>query len=569
MKFTVFSSIFVCLGFPVVGQESKPAPGAAGSVETVPVQEKDKNKEKAPGEAKPPAPPPTDAKPASKPAPPKKPEEAAKPDAAAKDKPSVTRHAITINGKRLNYTATAGTIPLSKPTGEPRANVFYVAYTLNDKTAGTPAAPAPAGDGANSNAAPPPKKPAAANTRPVTFCFNGGPGSSAVWLHLGAFGPRRVEMSQDGIAPVKPPFQLVDNAHTLLESTDLVFIDPVSTGYSRAEKGEDAKQFHGYMEDVESVGDFIRLYVSRNLRWQSPKFIMGESYGGIRCAGLSSHLQSRYGMYLNGVIIVSGVLDFQTLTPDSVNDVPYVLYLPSFTATAYYHKKLGADRMKDFAATLQAADAFAQGRYATALLKGGALSAQEKDAIAAEVSSFTSLPKDYVLRQNLRIGPGEFFGKLLENERKAIGRFDARVTGDPDVGDPSYHVVYGAYASTFNAYVRRELNVENDQPYEILSRQVQPWNYQPFTNRYVNVAESLGGAMKANPALKLFVASGYYDLATPSAAIRYSIDHLDLGENLRANVRYGHYEGGHMMYTNVPELEKLSRDISQFIREAK
>lgn len=488
----------------------------------------------------------------------KKAPEAGKPDEKPapgdKSKPVVTQHEIKIGGKNLSYTATAGTLQLTKSGGEPRANVFFTAYTVGGKKDAKPADK---------------KHPDAAATRPVTFCFNGGPGSSAVWLHMGAFGPRRVVLPDGGTGTPKPPFQLADNEYTLLESTDLVFIDPVSTGYSRAEKGEDPKQFHGFNEDVESVGDFIRLYVSKNQRWQSPKFIMGESYGGIRAAGLSGHLQERYGMSLNGVIIVSGVLDFQTLDATDTNDLAFICYLPTMSSVAFYHKKLDASLMKDRAETVKAAEEFAQGAYASALLKGASLSKQEKEKVAAEVAKFTSLPADLILRENLRVSPSLYFRKLLEKENLVAGRFDGRVIGDPEVGDPSYANVYGAFSSTFNSYVRGELKIENDQPYEILSRAVHPWNYQPFTNKYVNVAGTLNEAIKSNPSLRVYVACGHYDLATPGGAIRHSFDHMTLTEEQRKNIQFGFYEGGHMMYTNLPELEKLTKEITGFINTAK
>lgn len=472
------------------------------------------------------------------------------------EKLSITQHVLKIGEKPLRYTATAGTLALTKSGGETRANVFFTAYTLNQGGPGKPDAGKPA-----------PKPDLSA--RPVTFCFNGGPGSSAVWLHLGAFGPRRVLLPEGGTGTPKPPFQLVDNAYTLLETTDLVFIDPVSTGYSRPEKGEDAKQFHGFNEDLESVGDFIRLYVSKNQRWASPKFLLGESYGAIRAAGLAGHLQDRYGMALNGIMIVSGLLDFQTLSASGPNDLPYICFLPSMASVAFYHHKLSPELSKDRATTTAAASEFAHGAYASALLKGAALSAEEKERIADQLAKFTSLPKDLILRENLRVDASLFFRKLLEQENKTIGRFDGRVVGDPEIGDPSYANVYSAFSSSLNAYIRGELKVENDQPYEILTSQVHPWNYQSFTNRYVTVAETLNEAMKSNPSLQVYVACGHYDLATPAEGIRFSFNHMTLTPAQRQHVQFGEYEGGHMMYTNLPELVKLSTAVRGFIQAAK
>ncbi len=485
----------------------------------------------------------------------------AKPEGPAnpKEKLSVTQHVLKVGDKPLRYTATAGTLTLSKSGGEPRANVFFTAYTMNSGGHGKP----------QKEGGPKPDAVEPANPRPVTFCFNGGPGSSAVWLHLGAFGPRRVLLPEGGTGTPKPPFQLVDNAHTLLEQTDLVFIDPVSTGYSRAEKGEDAKQFHGFSEDLESVGDFIRLYVSKNKRWASPKFLLGESYGAIRAAGLAGHLQERYGMALNGIAIVSGLLDFQTLSASGPNDLPYVVFLPTMASVAFYHQKLSPELQKDRAATTAAATEFAHGAYASALLRGAALPADEKEKIAETLAKFTSLPKDLILRENLRVDASMFFRKLLEKENKTIGRFDGRVVGDPEIGDPSYANVYSAFSSSLNAYIRTELKVENDQPYEILTSEVHPWSYKQFTNRYVTVAETLNEAMKSNPSLKVYVACGHYDLATPADGIRFSFNHMTLSDAQRKNVQFGDYEGGHMMYTNLPELEKLSDALRKFIDAAK
>ncbi|MBP7950917.1 MAG: peptidase S10 [Verrucomicrobiales bacterium] len=530
--------------FSAFAQDAKPAQGAKAKVDEQgkpdwPKRPKKVRETKKPSESDPAA---TQEAKQPEPAPDKKDGKASPPP------PAVTKHELHLAGKRLAYAATAGTMVLSKPGGEPRANVFYVAYTA---------------DGTGRD-----KKQHSAADRPLTFCFNGGPGSSAVWLHLGAFGPRRVVLPDGGITPPKPPFELTDNEECLLDATDLVFVDPVSTGYSRPEKGEDPKQFHGFNEDVESVGDFIRLYVSKNQRWASPKFIMGESYGAIRCGGLADHLQSRYGMYLNGLIIVSGLWDFQTLDANPPNDLPFICYLPTMAAAAHYHKKLPPVLQQDFAAAVKQADEFAHGAYAAALLKGAGLSAEEKQNVAQAVAYFTGLPADFILRENLRISPGQFFRKLLESEDKVVGRFDARVTGDPEVGDPSFGVVFGAFASTLNDYVRRELKVENDQPYEILSRQVQPWNYQPYTNRYLSVSEAVASAMKTNPALRIYIACGWYDMATPFCGIRHSVRHMNLDEKQRTAIQFGFYEGGHMMYTNLPELRKLSGDLRQFLQAA-
>jgi carboxypeptidase C (cathepsin A) len=470
--------------------------------------------------------------------------EPAKEKEAAADASAETSHKLVLKSGEVSYKATAGTLTLKKADGSPRAKVFHVAYRR---------------EGLDE---------AAQLARPVCFCFNGGPGSSAVWLHMGAFGPQRVVLDADGsgLASPKPPFKTTANEHSLLDVADLVFLDPVSTGYSRAEKPEDAKQFHGFSEDVESVGDFIRLYVSKNKLWDSPKFLMGESYGAIRGAGLSEHLQSRYGMYLNGLIIVSGVLDFQTLQSRGTNDLSRICFLPSMAATAHFHKKLSPERQANFSQLLADAEKFSQTTYSTALLRGNALTEAERKAVAAELSGLIGLPQDVLLRQNLRIDPGFFFSKLLETEEKQIGRFDSRVVGSPNQDDPSYDVVYGAYAGALNSYVREQLNFAEERPYEILNRAVNPWNYSQFTGTYVSVADDLASAMNANPSLGVYIACGYRDLATPYMAIRHTTDHLSIPAKLRENIQYGYYEAGHMMYTNAPDLAKLAGEVRGFIQ---
>jgi carboxypeptidase C (cathepsin A) len=472
----------------------------------------------------------------------KKPEDKKPEDKKDNDDSAVTQHKLALGGQTLEYTATAGTITLTKAYGEPRAKMFYVSYVRT---------------GAENAAA-----------RPVCFCFNGGPGSSAVWLHMGAFGPRRVVMPEGGTTAPKPPYSLTENEHTLLRDADLVFVDPVSTGLSQAEKGEDPKQFFGFQEDVESVGEFVRLWITKNSRWGSPKFLLGESYGAIRVSGLADYLQSRFGMYLNGIIIVSGLLDFKTLSPDDQNDVPFIGWLPGYTAAAHFHKKLAPELMGDFQGLWNRSRDFARGAYSHALLRGSSLPQEDRERIAAELSALTGLPKDFILRENLRIDPSTFRRKLLEAEDKVIGRFDARCTGV--TGDPSYSVVYGAFATLMNSYLRDKdgLNYQTDRAYEILNGGgVQPWNYGRG-NTYFDVCERLAGAIAENPALHVFVACGYHDLATPAEGIEYSIRHLDLPQELRSNIHFGYYDGGHMMYTVLPSLQKLTADVSGFIKQA-
>ena len=468
---------------------------------------------------------------------------------------SQTSHSIVINGETIAYTATAGRLVLKaedeKEGEKPKASIFFVAYTRD------------AGPGVDPTAH--------AAARPITFSFNGGPGSSSVWLHLGLLGPRRVVLEEDG-RPLPPPYRLVDNTFSLLDKTDLVFIDPVTTGFSRAVPGETDKQFHGFKTDIESVGDFIRLYVSRNHRWTSPRYLIGESYGTTRAAGLSGYLQERHGFYLNGIMLVSVVLNFMTVRFAPGNDLPYLLFLPTYAATARYHGKLGADVPGDLAELLAEVEAFAMNEYALALLRGDALPAEERTAIAERLARYTGLSADYIARTNLRIDIHRFVKELLRNQRRTAGRLDSRYTGiDRDAAgerhefDPSYALIQGPYTGLLNDYVRRELRFDSDLPYEILSDRVQPWKFDEHQNSYVNVGETLRQAMSMNPHLRVFVANGYYDLATPYLATRYTFDHLELDESLRGNVTMSYYEAGHMMYIHDPSLAQLRNDLAAFL----
>jgi carboxypeptidase C (cathepsin A) len=458
-----------------------------------------------------------------------------------------TKHTIKIGGREIKYTATAGTILLKLEDGTPKASVFYIAYSKDDVS-----------DTAR---------------RPVTFTFNGGPGSASIWLHLGAFGPRRVEMGDAG-ALLPPPYKLVDNEYSLLDVTDLVFIDPVSTGYSRAVPGETPNQFHGIQQDIESVGDFIRLYATRNKRWTSPKFLAGESYGTTRAAGLSGYLQQRYGMYLNGIILISSILNFQTAAFDTGNDLPYILYLPTYTAIAWYHKKLPADLQSGgLQKAVDESRNFAAHEYTDALMSGDNLPVARRTEIAQKLSRLTGLPADYLLRSNLRIEIQRFDKELLRDQRRTVGRLDGRFIGiDEDAAgsrpdyDPSLAAIVGPYTATFHDYVRGDLKFESDLFYEYLTGRVRPWSYEPYENRYVNVAETLRSAMTQNSFLHVFVGKGYYDLATPFFAAEYTFDHLSLDDSLRPHLSGGYYEAGHMMYVHLPSLAKLKTDLEQFMQ---
>jgi len=466
-----------------------------------------------------------------------------------------TKHSLRIGGKTIKYTVTAGTMVLKEEStdrekeaeGEKaRAQIFFVAYTK---------------DGVSD-----------ASKRPLTFSFNGGPGSSSVWLHLGVLGPRRVLMTNDGDLP-KPPYRLTDNEFSILDQTDLVFIDPMNTGYSRPVTGEKPKEWHGFKKDIESVGDFIRLYTTRYNRWLSPKFLIGESYGTTRASGLSGYLQERHGMYLNGLMLISAVLDFTTLDFNLNNDLPFIMYLPGYTATAWYHDVLKPHRpLQEW---LKEAEEFALGDYAKALLKGDSLAKEERVALVKRISYFTGISELFIERSNLRINDQHYFKELLRERGLTVGRLDSRLIGRDRLGvteqaeyDPLLTNIMGPYTAAFYDYIRRELKFESDLPYEILSGFVHPWSYKEFENAYVNVGETLRAAMTYNPYLKVYVANGYFDLGTPYFATEYTFNHLGLAESVRGNVTMGYYEAGHMMYIHIPSLKQMKKDLSNFIKES-
>ncbi len=467
---------------------------------------------------------------------------------AVRTQPVVTTHSVEIDGRPIQYRAKAGKMPLRDPRGEVTAEIFFIAYLKKDQ---------------------------APETRPLTFSFNGGPGSSSVWMHVGLLGPRRVHLNSDGTAP-PPPHQLVDNEYSLLDVSDLVFIDPVSTGYSRAVDPEKEKSFHGLDEDAESVALFIHNFVTEHERWSSPKFLIGESYGTTRAAALARQLQNRHGMYLNGLMLVSAVFDFSTLQFSEDNDLPFVVYLPSFAATAHYHGRLDEDlQARPLPALLAEVEAFAVETYAPALLRGGALPETEQAAVTADLARYTGLDADLIREHHLRPAAGVFFEHLLKDEGKRIGRFDGRYTGSAptpwDRGtradDPSFTHLFGPYTSALNDLLRRELNYESDRVYEILTN-VWPWDYgSDFRHRYVNVGPRLREAMRTNPYLRVHVCSGYYDLATPYFAFDYTLDRLYLDPELRANIVVNYYESGHMMYSVRDELARQKEALARFIRE--
>lgn len=456
---------------------------------------------------------------------------------------SETRHEVMINGQLIAYKAMAGNIILKNDKCEPQASFFFISYTRETENS---------------------------IQRPVTFCFNGGPGSSSVWLHLGVFGPRRVHLTENG--DVVPPYRLVDNEFSILDITDLVFIDPVSTGYSRAIPVGNAKHFHGVEEDVKSVAEFIRLYVTRFNRWDSPKFLAGESYGTTRAAGLAGYLHDKYYMSMNGIILVSSILNFQSIDFSEGNDLAYLLFLPSYTAAAWYHKKLAPGLQANLSHTLDEVEDFVINEYSRALFKGNLIKSEERQRMINQLAHYTGLSPDYIDRSNLRIDMMRFAKELLRDSKRTIGRFDSRFKGiDYDaVGeyfeyDPSTEAVFGAFTATFNQYVREELKWNDDNHYKILTS-VQPWDYGNATNQCLNVGETLRQVMIKNSYLRVFVANGYFDLATPYFATEYTFNHLNFDSSLADHVTMNYYDAGHMMYIHYPSLVKLKKDLSIYYK---
>ncbi len=456
---------------------------------------------------------------------------------------TVTSHSsVTVAGKKIDYTAYTGYLDLKNDTGKLIAKMFFVYYKKDAEDAGK---------------------------RPLTFTFNGGPGSSSVWLHMGAIGPRRVLLKDDGTAP-NPPYQVINNEFTWLDRSDLVFIDPVSTGYSRPAPGESPKQFHGYVEDIQSMGSFIRHFLSRYERWGSPKFLSGESYGTTRAAGLSKYLQDNHRIYLNGIFLISAILNFGSNDYYPGNDLPRALYIPSYTAAAWYHKKLAPALQSDLQKSLKESEAFAIGEYASALMKGGWLTDDEKNKIAEKMSYYTGLSKEFCLQANLRVEEGRFWKELRRKDGLTIGRLDARFVGRDldDAGenfsfDPSFANIDGPFTSALNDYFERELNFKDEKGYNIFGN-VSPWNYNNVQNQFLNVAESLRDAMSKNPALKVYVGCGYYDFATPYFTAMYDIEHMMLRPEQRKNVKIYTYESGHMYYINKPSMVQFKKDVDAF-----
>lgn len=470
------------------------------------------------------------------------PEKHADPEKSPTAKTSVTGHKVRIAGKEIAYTATAGELPVLNDAGETEAEIFYVAYSAENREA--------------------------AKRRPLLFIFNGGPGAASVWLHLGAIGPRRVRMLPDGNMPA-PPFRLVDNAYSWLDLADLVFVDPVGTGYSRASKPDLAKNFAAVRGDIDSLARFVRLYLTRNDRWNVPLFLVGESYGTFRSAGLSEQLVE-HGVALNGIILVSSILNLQTTSFDNGNDLPYQLFLPSYTATAWYHKKLAPDLQLDLDKTLAAAEEWAATGYQEALNKGDRLSVEERRSVAEKLARFTGLSSTFVDQHNLRIDSRGFARELLRDRLQMAGIMDSRYSAanlEPGAAsgfDPTIATIRPPFTAAFNAYAREELDFHSDLEYFTLGGGIGHWDWEA-KNGYADTSDNLRNTLAKNPYMKVFVASGCFDLATPHFATEYTIAHLGLTPALRKNITMRRYRSGHMMYLEKNALEQLKLDVAEFI----
>jgi carboxypeptidase C (cathepsin A) len=463
--------------------------------------------------------------------------------------PVITHHQITIDGKLLKYTATTGRLPIKRLDGKTEAQMFFVAYTL---------------DGQESN------------RRPVTFAFNGGPGSASIWLHMGALGPKRVVLQPDGFMPAAP-YRAEDNPYTLLDKSDVVMVDAIGTGFSRPANDEAAKKFWGVKGDIEAFSEFIRLYITRNERWSSPLYLLGESYGTTRAAGVAGEL-SQHGISFNGIMLVSVAMTFQTLENTKANDQPYPLLIPTYTMIAGYHKKLAPELMQDMNKTRKEAEQWASTEYTTALAKGDAMTPDERARAIDQMARYTGLDKRLLDNANLRIDVPKFTHNLLLDQKLRVGRLDGRYSGpDPDglldtpFYDPAGAATLPPYTSVFNNYVRTELGYKTDMPYRVFiydDPEFQKWDWGSGAQGFPDTATALRRAIVVNPYLKVLVLEGLYDLATPYYAADFTVDHLDLSPNYRKNISVTTYPAGHMMYVEAQSREKMKHDLADFIEKS-
>ncbi len=457
-----------------------------------------------------------------------------------------TKHSVRIDGHSIDYTATAGTLIIRDDKNQPQASVFYVAYTVEGGKA---------------------------ERRPVTFLYNGGPGSSSMWLHMGSFAPMRVKTaSPEATAPA--PYTMVPNPDSLLDKTDLVFIDAVGTGFSRPLGKATGKDFWGVDQDISAFARAIERYVSLNSRWNSPKFLYGESYGTTRSAALVDSLQDR-GMQFNGVILMSSILNYGVRLPGY--DELYIGYLPSYAATAWYHDKI-PNKPADLKSFLDQVRAFARGPYAAALAQGQNLAPAEQDAVARQLAAYTGLSVDYVKQANLRIDLGRFRKELLRDQRRTVGRFDSRFEGiDADAAGetPDYDAsdtgISGAFVTAFHDYLDSVLKYPSKLDYRPTFEDIgKDWDWKhkaagarrPLPTAYV--AGDLAHAMRTNPDLKVLSVNGYFDFATPFFITEYDLAHMNLDPSLRGNVQFLYYPSGHMIYLNTDALHQLKADLARF-----
>ncbi|HXZ80259.1 MAG TPA: peptidase S10 [Terriglobales bacterium] len=463
--------------------------------------------------------------------------------------PVVTHHQITLDGRPLRYTATAGRLPIKRDDGKIEAEMFFVAYTLDGQDA---------------------------SRRPLVFAFNGGPGSASVWLHMGALGPKRVVLQPNGFMPASP-YRFADNQYTLLDRADLVLVDAIGTGFSRAANAELSKKFWGVKGDIEAFGEFIRMYISRYERWSSPLYLLGESYGTTRAAGVAGYVADR-GISFNGITLLSTVLKFQTLQWTKSNDEPYWLILPSYTMIAAYHKRLAPDLMQDLGKTRQEVEQWASNEYARALAKGDALTPDERQRIIDQLARYTGLSKQVIDEANLRINVAVFTHNLLIDQKVRVGRLDGRFTGPDPEGlldtrfyDPTGSAILPPFTSIFNNYVRTELGYKSDMPYRVLAFQDEgafsKWDWGSAIQGFPDTATALRAAMVKDPYLKVLVMEGYYDLATPFYAADYTMDQMDLSAAYRKNISFATYDCGHMVYLDLNSLAKMKRDQVEFMQK--
>jgi carboxypeptidase C (cathepsin A) len=471
---------------------------------------------------------------------------AEKADKTAEPIVSVTKHSGTFGGINVAYIATARETFLKDTDGTPKAAIFSTSYVKDGKDP----------------------------SRPVTFLFNGGPGSGSLWLHMGAFGPKRVAIPSDARDDGAPPYPIVANPDSLLDVTDIVFIDPVGTGFSRALGKTDPKTYWGVTADAKSIAEFIRLWLSENDRWNSPKYLGGESYGTTRSAAVANELEGTFNdVALNGILLISTILDFGLQAEVPGNEMPYVIHVPSMAAAAWYHKKV-TDRPADLPAFVAEARAFATGPYLTALAKGNALAGEERATIRRQLARFTGLSEQYLDNADLRVLPGRFYKELLRDRKLTIGRLDARYTGtdydnageEPD-NDPSFYGIDAGYTAAMNAYARGELGYKTDRQYVTIGG-VSGWDWKlggrgRDSEVYMSVAPYIGRALRENSGLRVFVGQGWYDFATPFFGAEYSLSRTGIPAN---RVVFKYYDSGHMMYVRDEDRRKLSADIRAFIR---